>query len=81
METLLLLTAGAINVICFVVGAKVGQKVSKDEAIDLPSKSPAELITERRERKEAEKEQSKIDTIFENVERYDGTSIGQKDVH
>ena len=84
MEALLLLVMGITNLACFIVGAKVGQMVSKGESIEAPTINPAEILREQRERREerrqAEAEQEKIDTILQNIERYDGTSIGQKDV-
>lgn len=84
MEALMLLVMGITNLACFIVGAKVGQMVSKGETIEAPTINPAEILREQRERKEerrqAEAEQEKIDTILQNIERYDGTSIGQKDV-
>lgn len=68
------------NISCFIIGAKVGQKVSKDETIELPSVNPMKAIREHQNKKAAEKEQSKIETIMQNIEKYDGTSRGQEDV-
>jgi hypothetical protein len=70
----------AANVASFIVGAKVGQKVSRGEAIETPTVSPAKLAQERRNRKQAQEEQDKLDTILRNIEGYDGTGRGQKDV-
>jgi hypothetical protein len=39
-----------------------------------------QAVREHREKKEAEMEQEKIDTILRNIERYDGTGNGQEDV-
>ena len=80
MEILLALVVGTLCIACFFVSAKVGQTVSKGEPVELPEVNPMKLIQERREKKAAEEEQSKIDTILRNVERYDGTSHGQEDV-
>lgn len=80
MEILLVLTVGALCIVCFFYGAKVGQTVSKGEPVELPEVNPMKLIQERREKKAAEEEQSRIDTILRNVERYDGTGYGQEDV-
>lgn len=81
METLLIIVAvGALCIGCFVVGAKVGQKVSKGEEIELPTVNPFEAYRKHEAKREAEKEQEKIDTIMQNIECYDGTSKGQKDV-
>jgi hypothetical protein len=81
IETLLtILTVGALCIGCFVIGAKVGQKVSKGEEIEVPSVNPFEAYRKREAKREAEKEQNKIDTILQNIECYDGTTKGQKDV-
>ena len=80
MEIVLVLTVGALCIGCFLIGAKVGQKVSKGEEINLPSINPLEAYKKNEAKKEADKEQKKIDTIMRNIERYDGTGAGQEDV-
>lgn len=80
MEILLALTVGALNVVCFFIGAKVGQTVAKGEDIKLPIPDPVEAIRERKDKKHAEKEQERIDIIMQNIENYDGTGRNQKDV-
>ncbi len=80
MEALLLLIMGAYGIACFLIGARVGQKVVNGEKIELPSINPIEAIREHRAHKEADKEQERIDTIMRNIEGYDGTGIGQEDV-
>ena len=76
----LMLGVGAMCVICFIVGAKVGQMVSKGEDIKTPTISPIEAARNREEKKLAQMEQNRIDTIMRNIERYDGTTKGQEDV-
>lgn len=80
MEVLILLIAGAMNIACFLIGAKVGQKVSKGETIETPTLNPLKAFREHEAKKEAEMEQNKLDTILRNIERYDGTGNGQEDV-
>jgi hypothetical protein len=80
MEALLLVITGALNIVCFVVGAKVGQAVSKGESVEMPSVNPFEAVKKNRAKKVVEQEQRKVDTILRNIERYDGTSRGQEDV-
>ena len=81
METILIIAAvGALNIVCFFVGAKVGQTVSKGEKIELPSVNPLEAFKEHRANKEAEREQDRKSTIMRNIDRYDGTPHGQEDV-
>lgn len=77
---ILALVIGTLNVVCFFVGAKVGQKVVKGEPIELPSINPMEAIREAQDKREAEREQRKLDIIQQNIETYDGTGNGQKDV-
>jgi hypothetical protein len=80
MEALLLAVMGTVNVLCFIIGAKVGMAVKKDDEIKLPSVNPVEAVKEHINKREARVEQDKIDKIMQNIERYDGTSNGQVEV-
>ena len=80
MEALLLLVMGMTNVLCFMIGAKVGQKVVKGEPVELPSLNPMDAVREHQSKRQAEMEMDKVETILRNMEAYDGTSNGQKDV-
>lgn len=81
MATVLtILVTGTICCVCFFIGAKIGQKVSKGEAVVLPSVNPIDALRERRGNKEAQMQADKYDTILRNIERYDGTAKGQEDV-
>lgn len=81
METALLIAiVGILCIGCFRIGAQVGQKASNGETVELPSVNPLKAIREHQSRKAAEQEQSKIETIMQNIEKYDGTSRGQEDV-
>lgn len=78
---ILIAMVSTLNIVCFFIGAKIGQTVAMGEKIEMPTvPNPLEKIREHREKKEAEKEQERIDTILQNIESYDGTSSGQKDV-
>lgn len=84
MEVLLIIAAvfvvGAMNILCFLVGAKTGQQVSNNEPVELPNLDPLKAYREREERREAQEEQDRLDTIMRNIERYDGTGAGQEDI-
>lgn len=81
MTTILtILMTGTLCCVCFIIGAKVGQKVSNGERVELPSVNPIKAMQESKDRKEAEKEQDKVEAILRNIERYDGTGKGQEDV-
>jgi RNase H-fold protein (predicted Holliday junction resolvase) len=77
MELLLLCAVGAMNIVCFLVGARVGQAVSRGEKV-LPA--PTEVIREHKAKAKQEQEMDRVSTILHNIENYDGTSIGQRDV-
>lgn len=77
---LMILILGALNIVCFFVGAKIGQKVVKGEEIKAPEITIPTPVQDYRKKKQAEAEQNKIDTILNNIEAYNGTSVGQKDV-
>ena len=81
MEILLIAVVGALNIVCFFIGAKVGQTVAKGkdiETVKIPS--PVTAYKAHIATKEAEAEKNKLDTILHNIEHYDGTGNYQKDV-
>lgn len=68
-----LIVGALIAIISFTIGAVIGQKVEKKEPIiQLPK---IESFEERRERN-LEIERNKI--MIENIDNYDGTSLGQQ---
>ncbi len=81
METILIIAVvGTLNVACFFIGSKIGQKVAKGETIEMPSINPIEKIHEIKDKKDAREEQKRMDIIMSNIDNYDGTSVGQRDV-
>lgn len=80
MDILLILVVSTLNIVCFFIGAKVGQKVVKGEEIKAPTLNPIALYSEYQEKKEAQREKEKLEVILGNIERYDGTGARQEDV-
>lgn len=80
MEILLVIAVGAMCIGCFVIGAKVGQTVSKGETLELPSANPFDAYRKNEARKMAQEERDRINTILRNVDNYDGTGRGQEEV-
>jgi hypothetical protein len=80
MEVLLVIAVGFVCMASFLMGAKLGQQVTKGEEIKVPSANPVQAVRDHIARKEAEIEQNKFDTILQNIEKYDGTTKGQEDV-
>lgn len=81
MEVLLLLVMGAVNIACFMIGAKVGQTVAKGEEVKLPAVKPTEAVQVHQTQSEAEVDKkTRLETIMRNIDNYDGTDQGQEDV-
>lgn len=76
IETLII---GLLCIISFTIGARVGQKISKGEEIT-PIKSPIKVINEINESFETRREIEKNKIIAENIDNYNGTGLGQKDL-
>lgn len=80
-ETLILIVSiGLMNVLCFLIGARTGQKVVKGEEVTLPNINPVQAVKGYEERRQAEVEEENFNTMLENIENYNGTSLGQKDL-
>jgi len=77
-----LVLVGIQNLICVIIGMKIGLALSKGESFSLPNpiKVYAEQQANRQAKKEAQAELDKIETILKNIENYDGTGFGQMDV-
>lgn len=81
MEQIILIAViGIMNILCFFIGAKIGQKVARNETITMPKIEPVKTIREYNEQKEVRMEQERDRVIAENIDNYDGTGLGQKDV-
>ena len=83
MDILTMFSAGILCISCFIIGAKVGQKVQRGEEIHIPTLSsadPGRIYREHRAKKAARREADRMAAILDNIERYDGTSAGQSDV-
>lgn len=74
------LVVSALNMACFFIGAKVRQTVDKGEELKNPVQNPLKAWQKHREKKEADREAKRLEVILENVENYDGTPYGQKDI-
>lgn len=81
METIILvLLMGGMNLLAFLIGARVAQKVDKGEEIELPSINPMQAYKEFTEQREANKVQEEMNIMMENINNYDGTGRGQRDI-
>jgi len=81
METIILvMLMGVMNLLAFLIGARVGQKVVNKEPIELPTVNPITLYKEHKDKEEMNKEQEKLNTMLDNINNYDGSSANQKEI-
>lgn len=82
MNVLIILVVCIANILCFYIGARIGQKIIRDEEVTLPNpvREVQEQVQEYREKRKAKEDQDQLDVILANIERYDGTGYGQQDV-
>lgn len=78
MEAVTIIALGFVCMACFLLGAKVGQAVSRGEKIE--ARNPIKAVKARSADRKAQEEQDIADIIMQNIERYDGTSAGQQNV-
>lgn len=80
MEILLCIFMSIAMPVCLVIGLAIGQRFGRGERIELPSIDPMKAVREKQDRKQAEAERERYETIMRNIENYDGTGANQEDV-
>ena len=66
------------NIICLIAGAYIGQKLRSGEALRIPL--PAAKEPKDGEGAELEKEREALEIMLSNIDAYDGTDIGQREI-
>jgi hypothetical protein len=80
-ETIVICTIfGVFLILSFVIGARVGQKIVKGEEVKVEMPNPIKAIEKHLETKAIEKEADKLSVMMENIDNYDGTDLGQKEI-
>ena len=72
-----ILIVSGLNIICFFIGAMVGQRVFERKPVII---NPVKEIQQKMEEKEISKEEQRFKDIADNIDAYNGTSIGQKKI-
>ena len=81
METILLLFLfGIFIIVSYTLGLKNGQKLKNNEEIKMPEVNPVKLVRNEIDSFEERKKQSAFETMISNIDNYDGTGLGQKDI-
>lgn len=75
---------GVFILLSFTIGLSFGCKLRNNENIEVPDLNPVKRISKSREEKQIKKERDLQEEILkvslENIENYDGTEYGQKDI-
>ncbi len=80
-ETIVLcLIFGIMIIFSFSLGLYYGQKLTKNEIIEVPNINPVKAISNEIERHEDKKRQNEMDIILSNIDNYDGSGLGQRDI-
>ena len=77
---ILVLVVGGLMMFSFLLGARTSQKAYKKEEIKMPTLNPVKAFQEHTERAEQTKKEKEYNTMLENINNYDGTGLGQKDI-
>ena len=81
METIaLLFLFGIFIILAYTLGLKNGQKLKNNEEIKMPEVNPIKIVRNEIDAFEQRKKQDVYDTIMANIDNYDGTGLGQKDI-
>ena len=81
METIaLLFLFGIFIIIAYTLGLKNGQKLKNNEEIKMPEINPVKIVRNEIESFEEKKRQDAFETMMSNIDNYDGTGLGQKDI-
>ncbi len=71
---------GVFILLSYTLGLKNGQKLSKNEDITMPELNPIKAIQNEIETHEERNKQDQLDIMMSNIDNYDGTGIGQKNI-
>lgn len=77
---LLLFLFGIFIITSYTLGLKNGQKLKNNEEIKMPEINPVKIVRNEIETFEQKKKQDAYDTMMANIDNYDGTGLGQKDI-
>lgn len=67
-----------LSVFCFIKGYNIGAKETGKPEIKV--ETPKQKIERAKENKKAAENRSRLNTLLENIENYDGSSKGQKEL-
>lgn len=66
------------HIFCLIIGVNIGQKIVQGKEVSIPN--PVTALKEYQEEREQKEKEDKVRTMLENIDIYDGTELGQKDI-
>ena len=72
-----IIIVSVLNIVCFLIGAIVGQRAFERKPVIV---NPVKEIREKIEEDIISDEEQRFRDIADNIDAYDGTSIGQKKI-
>lgn len=72
-----ILIVSGLNIVCFLIGAIVGQRVLERKPVII---NPIKEIKQIKEEREVSIEEQRFQDIADNIDSYNGTSLGQKKI-
>lgn len=69
---LIIVSIGIMNILCFLVGARTGQKVVNKEEVKLPNINPIAAVKEHEAKREIEEADKKYKNDLEAINNYNG---------
>lgn len=77
---LIVLATGTMCVTCLLLGVRIGQAAAKAEPVTIPKPT----LSEKRKKQETDSredlERQRLEAILRNVDNYNGTEMGQRDI-
>ena len=67
-----------LSVFCFIKGYNIGARETRKPEIKV--ETPKQKIERAKENKKAAENRSRLNTLLENIENYDGSSKGQREL-
>ena len=66
------------HIFCLIIGVNIGQNIVQGKEVSIPN--PVTAIKEYQEEKEQKEDEKRVRVMLENIENYNGTELGQRDV-
>jgi predicted Holliday junction resolvase-like endonuclease len=81
---ILIMLVACMELLAFLLGVRVAQKLTRNEEVKLPNMNPVRayrsMQREYQQEQQEQKEKEELSKIIQNIDNYDGTGLGQIDI-